>query len=134
MREDLLTVREIQESDIGLLTHYWLSANADFLKGMGADITKLPTAAEWRAMLLKQIQTPIEEKQSYCMIWLVNNEPVGHSNVNRILFGKEAYMHLHLWNANERQKGYGAALVKKALPYFFKNLQLQTLYCEPYAL
>jgi RimJ/RimL family protein N-acetyltransferase len=28
----------------------------------------------------------------------------------------------------------GVQLVKKSLPYFFNNLHLKTLYCEPYAL
>lgn len=43
-------------------------------------------------------------------------------------------MHLHLWNTNTRQKGIGTKLVKKSLPFFFNNLKLQTLYCEPYVL
>ncbi len=64
----------------------------------------------------------------------MNDVPVGHSNVNKIIFGEEAYMHLHLWKADKRQKGIGTALVKMTLPYFFDNLQLKTLYCDPYAL
>ena len=56
------------------------------------------------------------------------------SNVNKIKFGEEAYMHLHLWKADKRQKGIGARFVKMTLPYFFDNLLLKKLYCEPYAL
>jgi RimJ/RimL family protein N-acetyltransferase len=43
-------------------------------------------------------------------------------------------MHLHLWYPDKRIKGMGVQLVKKSLPYFFNNLHLKTLYCEPYAL
>jgi RimJ/RimL family protein N-acetyltransferase len=50
------------------------------------------------------------------------------------VFGEQAYMHLHLWNSGFRQKGSGAILVQKSLPYFFENLKLKTLYCEPYTL
>ena len=134
MEEVILSVREIQEDDIHLITRYWLDADETFLSGMGADISLLPSEAEWKTMLLRQVQTPIEEKQSYCIIWQVNGEPVGHSNVNKIIFGKEAYMHLHIWNDKGRQKGYGTTFVKKTLPYFFTRLELEMLYCEPYAL
>jgi RimJ/RimL family protein N-acetyltransferase len=65
---------------------------------------------------------------------LLNDQPIGHCNVNKIIFGEEAYMHLHLWQNNTRQKGMGATLVKKSIPFFFKNLKLKRLYCEPYAL
>ena len=65
---------------------------------------------------------------------LIDHEPVGHSNVNKIKFAEEAYMHLHVWKTNIRKKGYGVQLVKKSLPYFFKNLQLNKILCEPYAL
>jgi len=43
-------------------------------------------------------------------------------------------MHLHLWNAASRKKGIGSQLVKMSLKYFFENLKLKRLFCEPYAL
>lgn len=68
------------------------------------------------------------------MIWEMDGVPIGHSNVNKIMYGEAAYMHLHLWDREVRQKGMGAAFVKMSLPYFFNNLHLKTIYCEPYAL
>ena len=101
---------------------------------MGADIAKMLLGDEWENMLTEQINQSYKEKKSYCIIWLSDEKPVGHSNVNKILFGEEAYMHLHVWKADKRQKGMGTALLKMSLPYFFDNLQLKKLYCEPYAL
>ena len=129
-----LSVREITTTDIDLLIAYWISADETFLNGMGADITKMLSGDEWKKMLTGQISQSYEEKKSYCIIWLMDGKPVGHSNVNKIKFGEEAFMHLHLWKAGTRQKGAGTTLVKLALPYFFENLQLKKLYCEPYAL
>ena len=43
-------------------------------------------------------------------------------------------MHLHLWKSSVRQKEADAALVKLTLPFFFENLRLKDLFCEPYAL
>lgn len=133
MNTPQLSVREIQQSDIPLLINYWLTAGDDFLRGMGADPAKMPAREEWIKMLNEQLQTGYPEKKSYALIWLVDGRPVGHSNVNKIIFGQEAYMHLHLWDASLRGTGYGVAFVKMGIPYFFKNLQLKKLYCEPYA-
>lgn len=127
-------VREITEEDIPLLSGYWQHATPEFLLGMGADPALKPDSDKFREMLQCQLMLPYAEKQSYCIIWLMDNEPVGHCNVNKIIFGQEAYMHLHLWKASKRQSGLGTAFVKLSLPYFFRNLQLKTVYCEPYAL
>ena len=134
MSENVLSVREIQENDIELIIEYWLCSDSEFLKGMGVDTNKIPARDEWIKMLSEQLSQPIEEKKSYCIIWQVDDKPVGHSNVNKIIFGEEAYMHLHLWNADTRKKGFGTAFIKMTLPWFFENLKLKKLYCEPYAL
>ncbi|MBL0054622.1 MAG: GNAT family N-acetyltransferase [Chitinophagaceae bacterium] len=132
--ELVLSVRELSAGDIPLLTDYWLNSNPGFLSGMGVDLSKMPSRSDWHSMLEEQLHQSYAEKKSYCLIWLVNGEPVGHSNVNKIIFGQEAYMHLHLWTPDARQKGHGLNFVKMGIPLFFKNLELKTLYCEPYAL
>jgi len=134
MTKNILSVRELNRNDVDFIIDYWLNASEAFLLGMGADIAKVLSRKDWEKLLAEQLSQPYHEKKSYCIIWLLNNEPVGHSNVNKIKFGEEAYMHLHLWKADERQKGMGAALVKMSLPFFFSNLQLKKLHCEPYAL
>jgi RimJ/RimL family protein N-acetyltransferase len=134
MNASRLTVRELQIPDIDFIIHYWLNAEPEFLTGMGVDLSKIPGEEEWRKMLTEQTQLSYEEKKSYCIIWLEDGNPVGHSNINKIIFGKEAFMHLHLWNNTTRKKGCGTAFVKLTLPFFFKNYHLEKLYCEPYAL
>jgi RimJ/RimL family protein N-acetyltransferase len=129
-----LSVRELQHSDVEQLCDYWFKSNPQFLVNMGVDLSKMPSREQWEQMLNEQVSQSYNEKQSYCIIWLLNNEPVGHSNVSRIIFGKEAYMHLHIWKPDNRTKGLGLQFVKMTLPYFFKNMQLKNLCCEPYAL
>mgnify|MGYP001032095789 FL=1 len=130
----MLSVREITTDDIPTLVSYWLDSDPDFMIGMGVDLTKLPEREALTKMLSAHIGKPLTEAQSYALIWLLDGKPVGHCNVNKIAFGQHAFMHLHLWQSTYRQKGMGSALVKLSLPYFFKNLELETLYCEPYAL
>lgn len=112
-----LSVREIEHADIPLLVNYWHAASALYLAGMGADINKLPSRREFEEMLAKHIDTPIEQRISYCIIWEVDGKPAGHSNTNPTKYGEDAFMHLHLWDGGQRQKGLGAELVKLTLPH-----------------
>ena len=130
----VLTAREINPSDVPFIVSYWVDSDPAFLQSMGVDLEKLPTRESLETVLQKQIETPLEEKRSYCIIWEADNQPIGHCNTNPTYYGEEAYMHLHLWDKAERKKGTGLQLLKITVPIFFKNLQLNTLYCEPYAL
>jgi RimJ/RimL family protein N-acetyltransferase len=134
MSESILSVREIEKRDIEPLTQYWIGSDKNFMRGMGVDVSKIPNAEEWNAMLSEQLSLSYDKKQSYCIIWQADNKAIGHSNISKIKFGEEAYMHLHLWNNIIRKKGLGTTLVKMTLPYYFKNMQLKKLCCEPYAL
>ncbi|HET9744103.1 MAG TPA: GNAT family protein [Chitinophagaceae bacterium] len=134
MHSPLLSVREIQHHDIQPLSDYWFQSDPEFLVNMGVDLSKIPVREKWEQMLEQQIRQSYREKQSYCIIWLLENEPIGHSNINRIIFGEEAYMHLHIWKKHNRTKGMGLQFMNMTLPYFFRNMQLKKLCCEPYAL
>jgi len=129
-----LSIREITEADIPLLADYWTKSDPEFMKSMGVDLNKIPSRNELTKMLGDQIGKPYEEKQSYALIWLIDGKPSGHSNINKIVFGDEAYMHLHLWNSPDRKKGMGVNFVRMSLTKYFENFKLKILYCEPYAL
>jgi [ribosomal protein S5]-alanine N-acetyltransferase len=131
---NLLSVREIEPKDIAHIVDYWTNASDKHLLAMGVDVTKRRYPAELENMLTTQIQTPYQQKNSYCVIWELEGVPVGHCNTNPINYGKDAFMHLHVWIPLQRNKGYGVQFVKMTLPYFFNNLQLQELFCQPYAL
>lgn len=129
-----LSVREIQNEDISHIINYWLRADDHYLQAMGVDLEKLPSEQEWRLFLTKQLALPIQEKQSYCIIWLLDGKAIGHSNINKIIYEKEAYMHLHIWEEEIRKKGLGVSWIKKTVPIFFYKYKLEDLFCEPYAL
>ena len=130
----LLAVREMVSTDIAAIVKYWHECDMDFLLRMGVDLQKLPSKEQLTMMLLEHLNTRIEKRKSYCMIWEIDGESIGHCNTNPTIFGEEAYMHLHIWNAEVRKKGLGTTFVKMTLPYFFRNLKLKKLLCQPYAL
>lgn len=130
----MLSVRELESRDIPALTSYWVDADDAHLLAMGVELGKMMSREQWEKMLAAQLHQAYADKQSYCIIWEQDGKAIGHSNVNKIVFGTSAYMHLHLWDKASRLQGRGSELVKMTLPYFFNNLQLAVLYCEPYAL
>jgi len=133
MTTNNLSVRELQTKDIDAITDYWANATPAFLEGMGVDLNKMPSREQWVAAFTKQVNTPMSEKQSYITIWEIDGQAVGHCNINDIAVGEHAFMHLHLWRSDLRQKGAGVALVRMSLVLFFKNFQLKRVFCEPNA-
>jgi RimJ/RimL family protein N-acetyltransferase len=132
--DNKLSVREMKESDITRIVEYWLMADKSFLMGMGVDLAKVPPKMAWENIIKQQFVLPTPVKEVYFVIWLLNDIPVGHSNINKIVFGEDASMHLHLWNSGVRHHGMGLVFVRLSLPYFFNNFHLKKIYCEPYAL
>lgn len=129
-----ISIRAIEEQDVEPLVDYWMNASPEYLRGMGAIPNKIPSKEDFKAILMKQINTPLEEKSSYATIWLINGRAAGHCNLNNIQFGNHAYMHLHLWNPIRRKRGLGTALIQLSVAHFFEHLELQTIFSEPYAL
>ena len=127
------TVRELTSKEIPLIVDYWTTANCEFLFKMGADIDKVPSSENITKMLTHQLNLPIQERTSFCLIWFLDGAPVGHNNTNPTSFGLEAHMHLHIWEKENRRKGLGLEFLKIAIPVFFKKLQLNKLLVEPMA-
>lgn len=134
MPETQLTVRELQETDIDFIASYWMQAEPAALLAMGADQNKMPSRDQFIHMLQGQLKLPLEQKRSYCLIWEANGSPIGHCNTNPTVFGEEAFMHLHLWHKEVRNRNLGTRLVQLSLRHFFEKLQLKRLFSEPYAL
>lgn len=133
MQGTTLEVREMLPGDIELIASYWTTASPESLLAMGADPGKLPSRENFIGMLHEQLLASPEQKKSYCIIWILDGRPVGHSNINKIIFGEEAFMHLHIWDPGLRRSGLGIKFIPLTLPYFFKTCQLKKLFCEPYA-
>ena len=127
-------VRELTKDDVDLIIDYFLNSTPEHLLRLGVDETKLPGKNEWRIIILNDLEQPLEKRKFYYVIWEVNDIPVGHSNINDIVFGRQALMHLHLWNPDDRRKGNGTYFIKESLNTYFKKFRLEKIYCQPNAL
>ena len=127
-------VREMKENDIEHIVDYFTNATPEYLIAMGADPNKLPSKEKWIELLQREYRKDNTEKNYYYIIWQIGKKAMGHSNINKIIFAKEAYMHLHIWSKENRQKGIGLQLIKETMPIYFRTFKLQELICEPYSL
>ncbi|MEM9982688.1 MAG: GNAT family protein, partial [Bacteroidota bacterium] len=128
-----IEVRELKASDIENIVNYFIQADAHFLKKMGVEKSKLLKREIWTEHLRSELTKPYNEKDYYYIIWLIDNQPIGHSNVNHIVFGKSATMHLYLWKSDMRKSRLGLRFLKLTIPFHFEKLALKKVICEPYS-
>ena len=121
------------EADYGRMIDYFLQADENFLISMGVDPEKLPSKQDWLDRLLPDLERSDYEKQTYFLSWLYNGVAMGHSNVSKIRYGDEAYVHLHIWVPEHRKVGMGTELLRRSANAFIRKFALKSLYCEPYA-
>jgi RimJ/RimL family protein N-acetyltransferase len=119
--------------DYGRMVDYFLGSDPGFLRGMGVDPAKLPQRNAWLDALLRDHDRADHERQRFYLAWLYEGTPVGHSSINMITIGEQAFIHLHLWAGGLRRRGLGARFFMASAVRFMRELRLQRIYCEPYA-
>jgi RimJ/RimL family protein N-acetyltransferase len=119
--------------DYERMVDYFLGADAAFLHGMGVDPAKLPQREDWLDAAMRDHGRPDRQRQRFYLAWIHDGMPVGHSSVNKIAIGEEAFIHLHLWDAALRKLGLGTEFFKASAQEFVRALHLKRVYCEPYA-
>jgi RimJ/RimL family protein N-acetyltransferase len=120
-------------ADYERMLDYFFQVDDAFLKGMGVDPAKRSTRESWLDRLLPDLDREDRDKRAYYLGWFNDGVPMGHCNVNKIKYGQEAYLHLHLWDQTLRGAGLGTELVRMSANTFIRRFELQHLYCEPYA-
>jgi RimJ/RimL family protein N-acetyltransferase len=128
-----LTVREMRLSEVSIRVDYFHDASDEYLRVLGVDRTLLPTRQAWRSFYEEDYARPIRDRVNYSLVWQLNGQVVGFSSTDRIDFGNEAFMHLHVVEAELRRSGLGTQFVRLSAQAYFKDLELQRLFCEPNA-
>lgn len=126
-----LSIRPLREGDIPNIVSYWFENSDANLIQMGADKTKLNSQTEFTNSLKTVCNTPLDKAKSYYMTWLIDDKPIGYNALKDIAKNEIAHMHLHMWNAEYRGKGYGAKLFCMAALEFYSIFNLKMILCEP---
>lgn len=128
-----ISVREMLLEESAVVIDYFHGASAEHLELLGVDPTRLPGRAQWRQLYETDFAQQIERRRSLLLLWELDARPIGFSSVDRIVYGKEAYMHLHIVDSSQRHSGIGVTAVRKSVEIYFDRLRLERLYCEPNA-
>lgn len=128
-----ISVREMQLEEVGAVIDYFHNATPEHLEILGVDPTRLPAKAQWKQLYEYDYSQPRERRKSLLVLWQLDGRNLGFSSVDKIKFGEEAYMHLHVFDSQSRQAGYGTACVRQSVEIYFRLLSLKRLLCEPNA-
>src|SRR5947199_3078961 len=122
--------RPMQLAETELIIDYFHSASPEFLNTLGVDPSRLPPRTQWQARLEHLFALPIEERNFFAIIWEIDGHPAGWSSVDKVIFGQEAYMHLHILDSDRRRAGNGTFFVRESAKIYFDTLRINRLFCE----
>jgi RimJ/RimL family protein N-acetyltransferase len=128
-----LLVREMAIHEVELIVDYFHGSTPEHLDLLGVDPERLPAPERWRAWYGAEYERPVEERSTVLVIWELDGAPVGFSTADKITFGEQAYMHLHVMAPDKRRSGIGTRCVRDTVDFYFRRLALKRLFCSPNA-
>jgi len=128
-----ITVREMTEPEFDIVINYFSKATPEFLEIIGVDPSRLPAPRSWSERFERERARPIEQRAWLVVIWLLDDRPLGFSSSDKITYGEQANMHLHVVDPERRNQGHGAECVRRTADLYFERLKLKRLFCEPNA-
>jgi RimJ/RimL family protein N-acetyltransferase len=119
--------------EANLIVDYFHKATPEHLDLLGVDRDRLPAPDDWRAWYTYEYQRPLEERSTVLVVWELDGAPVGFSTADKIVFGEEAHMHLHVIDPDKRRSGIGTGCLHHTVDFYFSRLALKRLFCSPNA-
>src|SRR5436853_3576493 len=102
-----------------LMLDYFYKAEDSFLRGMGVDRLKLPERNKWLDALLADHEKPDGERDRFYLVWIFQGHRVGHSSINNIVLGTEAFLHLPFLPSSSEKSIHQKLL---SVEFFFRVL------------
>lgn len=128
-----LTVRPLASEDFdGYIAYFTRATKAD-AERMGLAIDRVPSAARMRSDLEAMMAAPLDQLRTFVLAWYLNGETIGHSSLKDIVPCEFGSIHLHMWRADLRGKGYGPRLFCLSALDFYERFNLKRIICEPKA-
>jgi RimJ/RimL family protein N-acetyltransferase len=128
-----LVVREMGLDEVGLVIDYFHGSTPEHLETLGVDPTRLPTRNDWRSRYVAEYAKPVHDRSTLLVMWELDDVAVGFSTADKIAYGEQAHMHLHIVDPQRRRAGVGSACVRETVALYFDALALKRLFCEPNA-
>ena len=106
-----LTVRPLALEDLDGYIAYFTQPSKVDAERMGLAVDRVPSATGLRFDLEAMIAAPLDRVRSFVLAWCLDGKAIGHSSLKDIVLGDFGSIHLHMWRADLRGKGYGPRLV-----------------------
>jgi len=127
------SIRPLATKDLdGFITYFTQPSKAD-AERMGLDINRVPPADQLRSDLNAMIGALPDRLSSFVHAWCIDGTAIGHSSLKDIVPGDFGSMHLHMWRADLRGKGYGPRFFCLSALDFYQRFNLKRIICEPKA-
>jgi RimJ/RimL family protein N-acetyltransferase len=128
-----LTIRPLATEDLDDYVAYFTRISKVDAERMGLAIDRVPSATRLRSDLEAMIAAPLDRIRSFVLAWCVDGKAIGHSSLKNIVPGDFGSIHLHMWRADLRGKGYGPRLFCLSALDFYERFNLKRIICEPKA-
>jgi RimJ/RimL family protein N-acetyltransferase len=128
-----LTVRPLALEDLDGYIAYFTQPSKVDAERMGLAVDRVPSATGLRFDLEAMIAAPLDRVRSFVLAWCLDGKAIGHSSLKDIVLGDFGSIHLHMWRADLRGKGYGPRLFCLSALDFYKRFNLKRMICEPKA-
>lgn len=126
-------VRPMDLDEASIIPDYFHGSSPEDLELLGVDPTRLPHRDTWLRLFEAEYEKPLQDRAVMLVLWLGDNRPVGFSTADKIAYGHHANMHLHVIDPAIRGSGVGTTCVRATAALYFRELQLDRLFCEPNA-
>lgn len=124
-----MMIKTLPQNQFEKLVDYFLNLSPEDVSRMCVDKSSLLNRDAWIQFLINDSHKNLEDRQLYYLGWYLDDQLIGHSGVNKIAYGVEACVHLHIWQPELRRQGLGKAYLWKAMQIYFEKFELQKMIC-----
>jgi hypothetical protein len=91
-----LSARPMRLDEVDLIIEYFHGASPEHLEMLGVDPTRLPERKQWKQRYEDDFARPIAERRAFLVVWQLDEASIGFSTADKIKYGVQANMHLHI--------------------------------------
>jgi RimJ/RimL family protein N-acetyltransferase len=127
-----ITIRDFTEDDIVAEDEYFRKASDEFIYNMGVDVSaarNFPPSSRVQPLLAM----PVKERPLHCFAVQVEYKFIGLCIIKKIKIGIQAEIHAHIFNLEDRHKGYAQKIFWQMIEKVFETFDAKVLICEPSA-
>ena len=129
-----LSFREANESDSEAQLQYFENSTDEFLRGLGVDPKVIRSKPRPNSDRLKaNLKLPNAERSHYSLAMENDGQVFGIVHFHNHEFGKLGELHVHIFNLENRHRGYASKLFSEVVPHIYDIYRPEILFCTPSA-